>query len=243
MSYLNKYQLDILKREFEACKSDEKMNFLLMTCVLATANNDVYAATQKIPTIKLTELMPQPNCQYWSIQRYGLEAARMLGRLLRKSNDDITQSRLWKLVDKAYQSEILQKREFNRRKVVGLPTYQQVCSMIDNRNTIISNGFTAVAGGSIEADDDYGCLTYFTRWRVKQENVASVTLVDSKYQLSMHFFRLLHSREPFEYEVKEAAKFLDSWWSHHLEPSMNIHEKISLVFGTAQRQIGRCKTN
>jgi hypothetical protein len=230
LGYLDQYKLSKLNLTFWECESSERLDFLLMACVLSSANNDVYALTQIIPALSVSESMKEPQCAYWSIQRYGLAASRMLGRLLRRSEVDITQSRLWKLVDKTYQSEILEKREFKRRKDVGLLSYQQICHMIEKRNTIIACQFAAIAGGSVESDDDYGCVTYYTRWRVKQRNGSSETLVISSYLLSLYLFRLMHFREPSENELKEAASFLDYWWSHPLEPFMNTQEKIRLLF-------------
>lgn len=224
--YLNSYTFQSLMIKLGRCVKSEQQMFLLMECVVASANNAVYASTQKIrydlPYISVSD--NYQNCSYWAIQRYGLYAAKLLGRLNRKSRVDLKSNRLWSLLDKTYQSVINEESDYRKRIYVDSPSFTDICQLVNKKNTVISREVIAIAGHAEVYEDDYGCPSSVRKWRII-DDTGTRRLV-GKFEITMAIFTKIHGRRPTRNEILDGKEDIKFWWGSHYEPCITIEERL-----------------
>lgn len=222
--YLKKYTSQSLMENLERCEKSEQQMYLLMECVVASANNAVYASTQKIKYENVSWSGHYKNCSYWAIQRYGLLAAKLLGRLNRKSATDLRCNRLWSLLDTTYQSVITEESDFRKRIYVDSPCFSDICKLINKKNIVIGRGVIAVAGHIEVCDDEYGCPSYARAWKIVDKN-GSKRLV-GKFEITMAIFTKIHGRQPTKQEILASEQDIKFWWSSPYEPYMTVEDRF-----------------
>ena len=214
-NYLTAYTPRALEEAFSECKPESRVFWLLMQCVVASANNMVYRDTQAVPKCPSWHA-DESRCAYWCIQRYGLYASRKLGRILRKSDIDITAMGLWEMLDDAYRSECLRERNRGRRVHIDKPSFMDICEAIEVENTLISPHLTLIAGGAEEGTDDYGLPAWYTRWNVLRPDLPTITLIEDSLSIAKRVFEMVHGEAPSKTDLKKAAEHVSfSYWFSH----------------------------
>jgi hypothetical protein len=166
-SYLYRYSIENLMKEFYEVDVDGRIDFLIMNCVCASANNQVYSDVHgsKSQDEYFDWSVSNDVHEYWTIQRHGLESARLLGAMLRKTDIDITARRMWHLMDSSYQFKCLEERGKRFHLDVSDIPCGAIAQAINDRNTIYTKDFVMIYSKLVLADDDYGRPTMWLRWK------------------------------------------------------------------------------
>ncbi len=206
MKYLNEYDLHNLRLKADAYHGDDKIYWLLLQCIKATANNDIYIDTQGYPGDPIEgQLHP-----YWSIQRYGLEAASLIGKASQGNSLSSGFLYLVNTLSDTYKNRILNGCNFRQRVYIESPTLSEICQSISNKNTLVSGGFAFIPFKAVEADDDYGQVIYRWLWK-KVSHVKVETISESPHDLIMSIYFQLHGRKPLDMELLGAQEDL-KWY-------------------------------
>lgn len=215
MKYLNEYDLDGLRLKADAYHGDDKIYWLLLQCIKATANNEIYIDTLGYPGDPI-EGKPHP---YWTIQRYGLEAASLVGKISQGRTLSSEFLYLVNTLSDAYKNRILNGCNFRQRVYMKNPSLNEICQAISNKNTLISGGTAFIPFKSIEADDDYGQVIY--RWLWKKVAQAKIeTISASPFDLIMDVYFHLHGKRPSEIELHGAQEHLKWYREFSLSPQL-----------------------
>lgn len=166
--YLNRFSTLHLKKCCEQKADVEAANWLLMQCVIATANIEIHESVLGIPEHSWEN---EDTCPYWKIQRYGLQASRLLGRLVRNKDIDIKSNPLWKLLSRTYQSCFVEEMEFGRINKILYPFYDLINEAVLRDNVIVTLGVTFTPGDASEGVDDYGNPAWYTKWTAEKDGV------------------------------------------------------------------------
>lgn len=213
MKYLNEYDLGGLRLKADAYHGDDKIYWLLLQCIKATANNEIYIDTLGYPGDPIEgKLHP-----YWTIQRYGLEAASLVGKISQGRTLSSEFLYLVNTLSDAYKNRILNGCNFRQRVYMESPSLNEICQAIFNKNTLISGGTAFIPFKSVEADDDYGQVVY--RWLWKKVTQTKIeTLSASPLDLIMDVYFHLHDRKPSDMELQGAQEHLKWHMDFSLSP-------------------------
>lgn len=217
--------LDRFSRDRLLLAADRKdaIEWLLMECVIATANIEIHESVLGKPKYPGYSRLDEESCPYWRVQRYGLYASRRLGEHLSGSDVDITQNSLWKLVCGAYQNQCLECRERGRKVTFDDPTFAQLFLVFCRGNLLEANGIRFIPGEDSEGTDDYGQPAWYTEWTAISASEES-TLHDGRMSLCFWAFELLYSRKPTATELNDAEKSLPPSFRFLLEDWVGAYD-------------------
>lgn len=166
--YLERFSPSHLNRHTELGSDEDAANWLLMQCVVATANIEIHESVLGIPDCSREN---ENVCPYWKIQRYGLKASKLLGRLIRNKDIDIKSNPLWDLICGAYQSTCSEEMEFMRINEVPYPFFDAIEEAVYRDNIIVTLGVKFTPGDASEGVDDYGNPAWYTKWTAEKDGL------------------------------------------------------------------------